>query len=49
MVMGGGDEFALVSIIGNGIDVNQLYKLSKSVGFNEFEHLEKVKEKKGGH
>jgi hypothetical protein len=39
MVMGGGKEFTLVSIVGDGIDINQLYKLSKSLGMDEFKHL----------
>lgn len=39
MVMGGMKEFGLVSIIGDGIDINQLYKLSKSLGMDEFKHL----------
>lgn len=39
MVMGGASEFVMVSIIGDGIDINQLYKLSKSLGMDEFKHL----------
>ena len=42
MVMGGDDEFGLVSIVGDGIDINQLYKLSKNIGMKEFGHLEKM-------
>lgn len=42
MVMGGDHEFALVSIIGDGIDINQLYRLSKNLGMKEFRHLEKM-------
>ena len=39
MVMGGKAEFGMVSIVGDGIDINQLYKLSKSLGMDEFKHL----------
>jgi predicted P-loop ATPase/GTPase len=39
MVMGGVKEFVMVSIVGDGIDINQLYKLSKSLGMDEFKHL----------
>lgn len=39
MVMGGIREFAMVSIVGDGIDINQLYKLSKNMGLSEFRHL----------
>ncbi len=42
MVMGGDNEFGLVSITGDGIDINQLYKLSKNIGMKEFGHLEKM-------
>lgn len=42
MVMGGDNEFGLVSIVGDGIDINQLYKLSKNLGLSEFGHLEKM-------
>ena len=42
MVMGGGAEFGLVSILGDGIDINQLYKLSKMLNVDEFSHLEKM-------
>ena len=42
MVMGGDNEFGLVSIVGDGIDINQLYKLSKNIGMKEFGHLEKM-------
>lgn len=40
MVMGGKDEFALLSIVGDGIDLNAMYKLSKSIGMDGFEELE---------
>lgn len=40
MVMGGDDEFGMLSIVGDGIDINALYKLSKSVGMDGFEELE---------
>lgn len=39
MVMGGNNEFAMVSVVGDGIDINQLYKLSKNIGMDEFKHL----------
>ncbi len=42
MVMGGDDEFGLLSIIGDGIDLNMLYKLSKSVGVEGFRELERL-------
>lgn len=45
MVMGGENEFGLLSIVGDGIDLNALYKLSKSIGmdgFKELEFLEKM-------
>ena len=45
MVMGGENEFGLLSIVGDGIDLNALYKLSKSIGmdgFNELQFLEKM-------
>ena len=45
MVMGGESEFGLLSIVGDGIDLNALYKLSKSIGmdgFNELQFLEKM-------
>ena len=42
MVMGGEDEFGLLSIIGDGIDLNMLYKLSKSVGIDGFKELERL-------
>lgn len=42
MVMGGSNEFGVVSITGDGIDINQLYKLSKNLGLDEFGHLEKM-------
>jgi len=42
MVMGGGDEFGLLSIVGDGIDLNMLYKLSKTVGVGGFEQFEKL-------
>ena len=40
MVMGGDNEFALLSIVGDGIDLNALYKLSKQIGMDGFEELE---------
>lgn len=40
MVMGGEDEFGLLSIVGDGIDLNALYKLSKSIGMDGFQELE---------
>ncbi len=40
MVMGGDDEFGLLSIVGDGIDLNALYKLSKSIGMDGFKELE---------
>lgn len=46
MVMGGKDEFGMLSIVGDGIDINALYKLSKSVGMEGFEELEFL-DKKG--
>lgn len=42
MVMGGGDEFGLLSIVGDGIDLNMLYKLSKTVGVGGFEEFERL-------
>jgi hypothetical protein len=42
MVMGGDKEFGVLSITGDGIDINQLYKLSKNLGMDEFSHLEKM-------
>ncbi len=42
MVMGGDNEFGLLSIIGDGIDLNMLYKLSKSVGVEGFRELERL-------
>ena len=40
MVMGGDSEFGLLSIVGDGIDLNALYKLSKKIGMQGFEELE---------
>lgn len=40
MVMGGENEFGLLSIVGDGIDLNALYKLSKSIGMDGFQELE---------
>ncbi len=40
MVMGGDSEFGLLSIVGDGIDLNALYKLSKQIGMDGFEELE---------
>ena len=47
MVLGGDDEFALLSVFGDGIDLNMLYKLSKVVGIDTFNELEKL-ENRGG-
>lgn len=40
MVLGGPSEFGLLSIVGDGIDLNALYKLSKQLGMEGFEELE---------
>ena len=40
MVMGGNNEFGMLSIVGDGIDLNALYKLSKTIGMEGFEELE---------
>lgn len=40
MVMGGNKEFGMLSIVGDGIDLNALYKLSKNIGMDGFEELE---------
>jgi len=45
MVMGGDSEFGLLSIVGDGIDLNALYKLSKSLGMEGFEELELLDQK----
>lgn len=45
MVMGGSKEFGLLSIVGDGIDINALYKLSKSIGMEGFEELEFLDQK----
>lgn len=45
MVMGGKNEFGLLSIVGDGIDINALYKLSKSIGMDGFEELEFLDQK----
>lgn len=45
MVMGGKNEFGLLSIVGDGIDINALYKLSKSIGMEGFEELEFLDQK----
>lgn len=42
MVMGGKNEFGLLSIVGDGIDLNMLYKLSKTVGLDGFQELERL-------
>ncbi|MBO3700509.1 DUF4252 domain-containing protein [Roseivirga sp. E12] len=47
MVMGGDNEFGLLSIVGDGIDLNAIYKLSKSIGMEGFEELEFL-DKRGG-
>ena len=40
MVMGGNNEFGMLSIVGDGIDLNALNKLSKTIGMEGFEELE---------
>lgn len=40
MVMGGDNSFRLLSISGDEIDLNALYKLSKKIGMQGFEELE---------
>jgi hypothetical protein len=47
MVMGGKNEFGLLSIVGDGIDLNALYKLSKKIGMDGFEELEFLDQRKG--
>ncbi len=47
MVMGGDNEFGLLSIVGDGIDLNALYKLSKKIGMEGFEELEFLDQRKG--
>lgn len=47
MVMGGNTEFGMLSIVGDGIDLNALYKLSKSIGMDGFEELEFLDQKGG--
>lgn len=47
MVMGGNSEFGLLSIVGDGIDLNALYKLSKKIGMQGFEELEFLDQRKG--
>ncbi|NVJ46794.1 MAG: DUF4252 domain-containing protein [Cytophagia bacterium] len=47
MVMGGDNEFGLLSIVGDGIDLNALYKLSKKIGMQGFEELEFLDQRKG--
>ena len=42
MVMGGKTEFGLLSIVGDGIDLNMLYKLSKTVGVDGFKEFERL-------
>ena len=49
MVIGADRDFGLLSIIGDGIDLNALYKLSKKMGmkgFEELELLEKLEQRK---
>ncbi|MCO6357323.1 DUF4252 domain-containing protein [Roseivirga pacifica] len=48
MVMGGDNEFGMLSIVGDGIDLNMLYKLSKKIGMDGFEELEFLDDKRGG-
>jgi len=47
MVMGGNNEFGLLSIVGDGIDLNALYKLSKNIGMEGFEELEFLDQRGG--
>jgi len=42
MVVGGGDSFSLLSIVGDGIDLNMLFKLSKTMGVEGFKELERL-------
>lgn len=44
MVIGADHDFGLLSIIGDGIDLNALYKLSKKMGMKGFEELELLEE-----
>ena len=48
MVMGGNNEFGMLSIVGDGIDLNALYKLSKTIGMEGFEELEFLDGSRGG-
>lgn len=48
MVMGGNNEFGLLSIVGDGIDLNALYQLSKKIGMQGFEELEFLDQRGGG-
>lgn len=47
MVMGGTKEFGMLSIVGDGIDLNALYKLSKNIGMEGFEELEFLDDRGG--
>ena len=47
MVMGGNNEFGMLSIVGDGIDLNALYKLSKKIGMQGFEELEFLDQRGG--
>ena len=40
MIMGADEQFGLLSITGDGIDLNGLYKLSKKMGMKGFKELE---------
>ena len=44
MIIGADRDFGLLSIIGDGIDLNALYKLSKKMGMKGFEELELLEE-----
>lgn len=44
MIIGADQDFGLLSIIGDGIDLNALYKLSKKMGMKGFEELELLEE-----
>ena len=47
MVIGGSKEFTMLSVFGDGIDLNMLYKLSKRVGIDAFDEFGRL-EKSGG-
>lgn len=44
MIIGADRDFGLLSIIGDGIDLDALYKLSKKMGMKGFEELELLEE-----